>query len=158
MLYSYDRQLGIIYMHYHIDMITNDIWWTSQWHWWEQVSDMHIVKTNMHIVKTNGGGANHQPTGYWHVRASVEPLPRPQIQFNKCLGKGTYHDMLLKFCHWWWNNTMWIKYMLYNTCRCFPFKVIYHVYGKEYHEYISLSFKELLTSFRFPQNVSYLLN
>ena len=37
----------------------------------EQVSDTQIAS------KQNGGGANHQPTDFWHARASVQPLPYP---------------------------------------------------------------------------------
>ena len=52
MPYSYDRWLGIFYMHYHLDMITHG-WpcWTSRRHWSGQVDNMLI---DFHLSETNG--------------------------------------------------------------------------------------------------------
>ena len=48
------------------------LWWTTWRHWCEQVSQS----------KQNGLGANHHPTEYCLVRASIEPPPCPVFRFE----------------------------------------------------------------------------
>ena len=56
----------------------------SIWH----ADNQWIVKANRPEV-----GANHEPSGYWHVCASVEPLPCPQ---HACKRSGAVIRKFLK--------------------------------------------------------------
>ena len=41
------QYMHIFYIHYHIDMITHDLWWTSRWHRLEQVRDIQIMSERL---------------------------------------------------------------------------------------------------------------